>query len=70
MYHTRQVFALHPLYLSLDALSDDAPPEVQQEIQTARQELDLPVGCCMPRGSNLQHLIRKYSIRLYAWRMG
>ena len=38
-----QVFALHPLYLSLDALSDNAPPEVQQDIQTARQELDLPV---------------------------
>ena len=35
------MFALHPLYLSLDALSDSAPPEITQEIQTARRELDL-----------------------------
>ena len=46
-----QVFALHPLYLSLDALSDCASPEVQQQIQTARQELDLPVGLPYPYAS-------------------
>jgi len=42
-----QVFALHPLYFSLDALSNSASLEVQQEIQTARQELDLPVSVQM-----------------------
>ena len=35
------MFALHPLYLSLDVLSDSPPPEIALEIQTARRELDL-----------------------------
>lgn len=36
-----QVFALHPLYLSLNALAPkDMPEDLQQRIQKARTELD------------------------------
>ena len=38
----RQVFALHPLYLSLDALSASMPADIQEQIDSARTELDQP----------------------------
>eukprot|EP00899_Mesostigma_viride_P026609 jgi/Mesvir1/7132/Mv09233-RA.3 len=41
-YSSLSVFALHPLYLRLQALSDRLPREIEEEIEAARQELDLP----------------------------
>ena len=38
----RQVHALHPLYLSLDALVDDMPGDLQDRITEARSALDQP----------------------------
>ena len=35
-----QVFALHPLYLSLDALSASMPAAIQAQIDSVRKELN------------------------------
>lgn len=37
-----QVHALHPLYLSLDALADDMPSDLRDRIAEARSALDQP----------------------------
>ncbi|KAL7588975.1 hypothetical protein Lser_V15G38764 [Lactuca serriola] len=39
-YSSLSVFALHPLYLRLQALSKNMPDDINQEIQTAMKELD------------------------------
>nr|XP_043619388.1 4-alpha-glucanotransferase DPE2 isoform X2 [Erigeron canadensis] len=39
-YSSLSVFALHPLYLRLQALSQSIPDDVNQEIQRAKKELD------------------------------
>lgn len=41
-YSSLSVFALHPLYLRLQALSDDIPSDIQAEIDHAKEELNLP----------------------------
>jgi 4-alpha-glucanotransferase len=35
------VFALHPLYLRLQRLSDHIPDDIKEEIENFRQKLDL-----------------------------
>ncbi|CDP16326.1 unnamed protein product [Coffea canephora] len=40
-YSSLSVFALHPLYLRVQALSDKIPEEIKQEIEKARSQLDL-----------------------------
>jgi len=40
-YSSLSVFALHPLYLRVQALSQKIPEEIKQEIQKAREHLDL-----------------------------
>ncbi|XP_011626502.1 4-alpha-glucanotransferase DPE2 isoform X1 [Amborella trichopoda] len=40
-YSSLSVFALHPLYLRVQALSKDIPQEIQQEILKAKERLDL-----------------------------
>ncbi|KAL3841131.1 hypothetical protein ACJIZ3_025722 [Penstemon smallii] len=39
-YSSLSVFALHPLYLRVQALSENIPDDIMQEIQQARVELD------------------------------
>ncbi|PWA90321.1 disproportionating enzyme 2 [Artemisia annua] len=39
-YSSLSVFALHPLYLRLQALSENIPDDINQEIQKAKKELD------------------------------
>ncbi|KAF7803970.1 4-alpha-glucanotransferase DPE2 isoform X1 [Senna tora] len=39
-YSSLSVFALHPLYLRVQALSENIPDEIKQEIEKARQHLD------------------------------
>lgn len=39
-YSSLSVFALHPLYLRVDALSEDIPEDIKQEIKIARVQLD------------------------------
>ncbi|KAM7524384.1 hypothetical protein LguiA_014286 [Lonicera macranthoides] len=39
-YSSLSVFALHPLYLRVQALSENIPEEIKQEIQMAREQLD------------------------------
>ncbi|KAI7733269.1 hypothetical protein M8C21_007244, partial [Ambrosia artemisiifolia] len=39
-YSSLSVFALHPLYLRLQRLSDNIPDDINQEIQRAKKELD------------------------------
>ncbi|KAK4481786.1 hypothetical protein RD792_012697 [Penstemon davidsonii] len=39
-YSSLSVFALHPLYLRVQALSENIPEDIMQEIQQARVELD------------------------------
>ncbi|XP_057549848.1 4-alpha-glucanotransferase DPE2 [Amaranthus tricolor] len=40
-YSSLSVFALHPLYLRIQALSDSIPNEIKQEILKAKERLDL-----------------------------
>ncbi|KAK9799848.1 hypothetical protein WJX73_009580 [Symbiochloris irregularis] len=40
-YCSVSVFALHPLYLSLDNLSESMPSDLAERVQKARQDLDL-----------------------------
>ncbi|EFJ19739.1 hypothetical protein SELMODRAFT_268243 [Selaginella moellendorffii] len=40
-YSSLSVFALHPLYLSLEAMTERLPQELQDEISQARKKLDL-----------------------------
>ncbi|KAJ7514027.1 hypothetical protein O6H91_23G023000 [Diphasiastrum complanatum] len=40
-YSSLSVFALHPLYLRLQALSQNIPSEIEEEIEVARDKLDL-----------------------------
>ncbi|XP_019458258.1 PREDICTED: 4-alpha-glucanotransferase DPE2 [Lupinus angustifolius] len=39
-YSSLSVFALHPLYLRVQALSEKIPEEIKQEIEKAKQQLD------------------------------
>ncbi|VFQ91109.1 unnamed protein product [Cuscuta campestris] len=39
-YSSLSVFALHPIYLRVDALSEDIPEDIEQEIKKARAQLD------------------------------
>ncbi|GAU44872.1 hypothetical protein TSUD_329290 [Trifolium subterraneum] len=39
-YSSLSVFALHPLYLRVQALSKNIPEEIKQEIESAKQQLD------------------------------
>ncbi|XP_031127124.1 4-alpha-glucanotransferase DPE2-like isoform X2 [Ipomoea triloba] len=39
-YSSLSVFALHPMYLRVDALSEDIPEDIKQEIKQARVQLD------------------------------
>lgn len=39
-YSSLSVFALHPLYLRVQALSDSIPADVKEEIQQAKKQLD------------------------------
>ncbi|GLT67958.1 hypothetical protein SLA2020_402290 [Shorea laevis] len=39
-YSSLSVFALHPLYLKVQALSESIPDDIKQEIQEAKQRLD------------------------------
>ncbi|KAJ1404519.1 Immunoglobulin-like fold [Sesbania bispinosa] len=39
-YSSLSVFALHPLYLRVQALSENLPEEIKQEIERAKQQLD------------------------------
>lgn len=39
-YSSLSVFALHPLYLRVQALSENIPEEIKQEIEKAKQQLD------------------------------
>lgn len=39
-YSSLSVFALHPLYLRVQALSEEIPADIKQEIQQAKLELD------------------------------
>nr|GMC86043.1 4-alpha-glucanotransferase DPE2 [Ipomoea batatas] len=43
-YSSLSVFALHPMYLRVDALSEDIPEDIKQEITQARVQLDRKVG--------------------------
>ncbi|XP_024540103.1 4-alpha-glucanotransferase DPE2 isoform X1 [Selaginella moellendorffii] len=43
-YSSLSVFALHPLYLSLEAMTERLPQELQDEISQARKKLDLKVS--------------------------
>ncbi|MED6204779.1 4-alpha-glucanotransferase dpe2, variant 2 [Stylosanthes scabra] len=40
-YSSLSVFALHPLYLRVQALSKNIPKEIKEEIEKAKQQLDL-----------------------------
>ncbi len=40
VYVLLQVFALHPLYLSLRALGDNLPQDIQGQIEEAREQLE------------------------------
>ncbi|KAL2895766.1 4-alpha-glucanotransferase DPE2 [Bienertia sinuspersici] len=40
-YSSLSVFALHPLYLRIQALSENIPEEIKQEIAKAKERLDL-----------------------------
>ncbi|KAJ6992126.1 4-alpha-glucanotransferase DPE2 [Populus alba x Populus x berolinensis] len=50
-YSSLSVFALHPLYLRVEALSENLPENIKKEIQEAREQLD---GKDWPAGSVLQ----------------
>eukprot|EP00898_Chlorokybus_atmophyticus_P004883 jgi/Chlat1/5396/Chrsp35S05221 len=39
-YSSLSVYALHPLYLRLQALAPDLPTDIREEIESARKELD------------------------------
>nr|GMC84241.1 4-alpha-glucanotransferase DPE2 [Ipomoea batatas] len=49
-YSSLSVFALHPMYLRVDALSEDIPEDIKQEIKQARVQLDRKVGVYTYRG--------------------
>ncbi|KAF7135462.1 hypothetical protein RHSIM_Rhsim08G0135700 [Rhododendron simsii] len=40
------VFALQPLYLRVQAISERIPEEIKEEIQRAKAQLDGKVFCC------------------------